>query len=152
MINVRCNVFETNSSSSHSITIADRYYHKDNIPEELFETIEQDEYGEITLTGGEFGWSYDQYSDALTKANYAAIDSYHCPIMQQMLIEVIMEHTGCAKVVIDINFDWSVSANAVSYIDHQSQNLTHDYFSSKELLKSFIFDSNYILTIDNDNH
>jgi len=146
MITIRHSVFETNSSSSHSIII------NDNNSNCLLGTIEQDEYGVITLSGGQFGWGYEEYWDSLNKANYAAIDSYHCPLMQQMLIEVIMEHTGCAKVVIDINLNWTVSDNPFSFIDHQSRGLSHEYFASKELLKSFIFDTGYGLIIDNDNH
>ena len=143
MINIRHGVFETNSSSSHSIVV------NDSNSENVLDTIWQDEYGVITLTGGQFGWGYDHYNDALTKANYVAIDTYNDPEKQNMLIEVIKEHTGCKEVIIDISLDWS--SNNTSYIDHQSQGLSYDYLYSKNELKDFIFDSNYVLIIDNDN-
>jgi len=142
MKNIRRNVFETNSSSSHSISIST----KDN----LFDDLEQDENGVITLNGGEFGWGYDKYHDALTKANYCAVDSYDQPEEREMLISVIKEHTGCRDVVLNINKDFN-SGNW-SYIDHQSQGTSEYAFQSRESLKRFIFDPSSYLTIDNDNH
>lgn len=143
MKNIRHNVFETNSSSSHSISISS------NDPPE-FDTIYPDKDGKIILTGGEFGWEYENYFDSLTKANYCAIDCKNDSVMEQMLIEVIKEHTGASEVILKIDTDWN-SGN-YSYIDHQSQGTSHDAFESKETLRRFIFDRNSVLTTDNDNH
>jgi len=141
MINKRTNVFETNSSSSHSISIASSG---------TLDTLEMDENATITLNGGQFGWGYDEYCDALTKANYCAVDCHKDSRMEQMLIDVIMEHTGCREVVLNIETDWN-SGNW-SYIDHQSQGTSHEAFCDKETLKQFIFNPNSWLIIDNDNH
>jgi len=142
MKNIRRNVFETNSSSSHSISIST----KDN----LFDDLEQDENGVITLNGGEFGWSGGDFFDAETKANYCAVDCYDNPEEKEMLISVIKEHTGCKEVVININTDWN-SGN-YSYIDHQSQGTSQDAFQSRNTLKRFLFNPESYLTLDNDNH
>ncbi len=66
MKNIRNNVFETNSSSSHSIVISRSNKCKD--------TIELNNDGCIVLTGGEFGWDWEMYHFAEDKANYCAID------------------------------------------------------------------------------
>ena len=99
MKNIRSNVFETNSSSSHSITISNS-----NI---VLDTILPDKDGIIYLNGGEFGWEYDRHYSALTKANYCAIAChYHdnddgnithynnFSFNEEMLIEVIKEQTS----------------------------------------------------------
>lgn len=65
MINIRLGLFETNSSSTHSIFIAPS-------SEGIYETLYVHK-GTVHLTGGEFGWEYKKYNDAKTKANYAAV-------------------------------------------------------------------------------
>lgn len=54
MKKVRQQVFETNSSSSHSLTIASTG--------ELLDTLGQD--GIITLNSQEFGWGIAEHDDA----------------------------------------------------------------------------------------
>jgi len=130
---IRKDVFETNSSSTHSISISDT--------DELLETLPVNEDGVVTLTGGEFGWGYEEYNDAITKANYVAVDYQHSYSKLALLTEVIMEQTGCSSVVYDLDKD--------SYIDHQSSGTTADL--SKEELRLFIFNPKSDLIIDNDN-
>jgi len=142
MINIRRNVFETNSSSSHSISISSR----DN----LFSNLSQDEDGIITLNGGQFGWSGGDFFDAETKANYCAVDSYNNPEEREMLRRVIKEHTGCKDVVFNINFEYD--CGDVSYIDHQSHGTSQEAFESEATLKRFLFNPESYITIDNDNH
>lgn len=137
---VRKNIFETNSSSSHSITIQDGDY---------WDTIEADEYGMITLTGGQFGWEWVKYNDALTKANYCAVNYIHNDDKLEMLKEVIMEYTGCKRLIIDISKDWE-DYNC-GYIDHQSSDTVEEAFDSKDQLKTFIFNKSSWLYLGNDN-
>lgn len=133
MKKVRREVFETNSSSSHSISISNK--------EGMLETILPDEDGVIYLQGGDFGWEYEKYNDALTKANYCAQDNGHNPNRTNMLIEVIMEHTGAKSVIIERQ----------GYIDHQSCGTSYAAFVDNETLKQFIFNPNSILYTGNDN-
>lgn len=65
MQNIRKSVFETNSSSSHSIHI--------DTSTELNDFIIPNDDGNVVLNGGEFGWEYIRFNDALTKANYCAV-------------------------------------------------------------------------------
>jgi hypothetical protein len=139
MKNIRHSVFETNSSSTHSISIAED-------SEGLYETIIPDDDGVITLVGGEFGWEWEVYNDAWTKANYAAIDSCTSKEKTDMLIKVIKEHTGAKEVI--INADNSYDG---SYIDHQSIGTTNFAFQDEKTLKTFIFSAQSYLFTGNDN-
>jgi hypothetical protein len=139
MINIRHGVFETNSSSTHSISIS-----ISKSTEGLYSTIVPDSNGVITLKGGYFNWEEDEFSDALTKCNYCAVDCVGDIEKSNMLIEVIKEHTGAKKVKIVL------SENA--YIDHQSRETSYKAFKNKKLLKEFLFNVNSTLTTDNDNH
>lgn len=138
---VRKSIFETNSSSSHSITI--------ETGGSLWDTIAPDIDGVIWIIGDEFGWGYDEFNDAETKANYAALDFYYCGEEDRlnMLKEVIEDYTGY-PVEIDINLD----SNYLVYIDHQSIGTACYELYTKEDIKNFIFNKNSILYIDNDNH
>lgn len=128
---IRKSVFETNSSSSHSISLATED------KEFVLDTIYPDQDGRIFLTGGEFGWEWFKHNDALTKANYAAQDS----INMELLVEVIKEQTGATEVII--------MDTSNGYIDHDSVGTTPG--SDKESLRNFIFNKNSWLFGGNDN-
>lgn len=129
-------MFETNSSSSHSISWS-------RSAAQLLDSIKPDVDGNIILTGGEFGWGYESHSDAWTKANYCAVDVAGSS-NEEILKKVIREHTGAKQVIVQLSSD--------AYIDHQSIGTAHDLFDKEEDVKRFIFDRNISLIIDNDNH
>lgn len=134
---IRRGVFETNSSSAHSVSLAG------TDKEFIFDTISPDENGKITLNGGEFGWEWFKHNDALTKANYAAVAHKNNP---DLVREVIMEQTGCDEVV--FNFSDDYDHPNWSYIDHDSVGVCP---STKEELRDFIFNKNSWLFGGNDN-
>jgi hypothetical protein len=131
-IKIRKSVFETNSSSTHSI-------HIDNKTMLMDTSLLSNEDGEIVLTGGEFGWEWQRYNDALTKANYASIENSGAD--RDLLIQAITEQTGARQVNIN-HIDWV-------YIDHQSTGLLRDM--NLEELKNWIFNPNSWLVTGNDN-
>jgi hypothetical protein len=139
---IRQNVFETNSSSTHSVSI-----NTSSNKEDFYATIELSPEGKLVLQGGDFGWGVESYTDALTKANYAYQEALDFPESNRLtiLLEVLSEQTGLSKEDI-------ILLESDGYIDHQSQGMLEDYFDSKDKLKEFIFNSNYELVIDNDNH
>jgi hypothetical protein len=141
MKTIRQGVFETNSSSTHSISI--------NIDTELYDSITPDSDGVITLSGGQFGWEWEKYNDALTKANYCAVDCCMDDIKFQMLREVIMEHTGAKNVILNVSHNYD--DDNWSYIDHQSVGTAHPAFVSQDQLKNFIFGKKSYLFTGNDN-
>lgn len=132
---IRNNVFETNSSSSHSISIAD-----DN-KQFVLDYIYPDQNGVITLQGGEFGWDWFKHNDAETKANYVAA-SYG---LTDNLVKVLMDHTGATEIKYTGSDDYG---NNWSYVDHDSHGVAP---SSYDELKNFIFNKNSWLFGGNDN-
>lgn len=131
---IRTNCFETNSSSSHSISICDKYL--------IYDTISPNSNGEIKIYGQDFGWGFDKYNDPEIKAAYALTDSNNV----DLIVDVIKEQTGAEKVTFIEN----------GYIDHQSTGtfsslVTGTLEQKKEIIRNFIFNKNSWLFIDNDN-
>jgi hypothetical protein len=144
----RIGVFETNSSSSHSITISGPASVPDTLP-----VID----GVLKVFPGEFGWGPDKYNDAAKKASYCltwlrADDNENGGLLQgneDMFREVLQEATGAVRVEFVPRSD---DYHPWGYIDHQSDGECAQAFRSKESLKNFIFNPESQLIIDNDNH
>lgn len=147
---IRQKMFETNSSSTHSVSIAESYDH------DILDTLRVDHQGCVTVEPGEFGWGFDKFTDAPTKASYCLtyIQSPKCPKKKRkenMLRRVIMKQTGCEEVFF---------GEEGGYIDHQSapgedgigtEGRCEEIFSSRDKLRDFIFNPKSKLFIDNDN-
>ncbi len=163
---VRNNVFETNSSSCHSLSIT-----SDN---NLSDIPTPSQNGNIDIWSQTFGWEVDSYNDFGTKASYIAIycrdwsgnkSEEHFKIFEDCIKEV----TQCKNVtygdgmleyetktytnsnneeVIYKDYGWDAS------IDHQSVESEdlHHLFENTDELKRFLFSRNSILETDNDNH
>jgi hypothetical protein len=144
---IRRSVFETNSSSSHSVSIPQTY--------ELLDTIEPDENGNIALYGGEYGWGHIEYNDAETKANYMAVwakeYSDSPEVSMNFLNQVLTMHTGAKEIVYSFGSDFHNSNYA--YIDHQSSDSDYftELFGDAKRMLNFIFNRKSILVISNDN-
>lgn len=132
---VRQGVFETNSSSSHSISIKIKPFKKDNSLMSDFEDT-------ITIETGEFGWGWDKYNDAYTKASYFLTYYFDNEDKKDMLIRVISKNCPCNTIKF-VNDEYS-------YIDHQSWDIL-DEIHTEEELENFIFNKNSWLFIGNDN-
>lgn len=129
---VRKGVFETNSSSSHSISIAD------DTKQFVMDTIYPDQNGNVYVYGGEYGWEWFKHNDAETKLSYAA-QQFHGNISSlNTLREIVMEQTGATDVVFNLD----------GYIDHDSVGIVP---SDKDSLRNFIFNKNSWLFGGNDN-
>jgi len=158
MIQIRQNTFETNSSSSHSITINnDKRFFKPELPiVECFTDANGVEYpNAVVLTGGQWGWEQDQYTDAYNKANYLAVwlTLYNKnEELKAMFIKVIKKHIKADNVVFDIIPDGIGYTPGQSYIDHQSIDVASEAFESANTLENYLFNSHSILITDNDNH
>lgn len=141
MKNIRHSVFETNSSSTHSVSIASD---SDGILESLY----PNEKGILLLKGGEFGWEWEKYNDAETKANYCAVFAKDSEELTELLHNVIKEHTGAKEVKF-------LDEGNIGYIDHQSNfgegGDALKVFDSPETLKNFIFNPRSWLFTGNDN-
>jgi hypothetical protein len=146
---IRNSVFETNSSSCHSISIGES---------DVYDSVIPSDDGVITLHPMDFGWEQKRYNDPYTKMTYLWIYiNEWCGKDEEEFMEtfqrVVCEHTGASSVIMKPNE--GVSAwKRNGYIDHQSveDNDYHHLFYDDKLLKQFIFDPVSWLETDNDNH
>ena len=97
MKTIRKSVFETNSSSTHSISIDDSGAN--------YTSITPDRDGNIVLKGGQFGWEIGDFNDPLTKANYCAVDQ----LSDEDNIKMLGTYTATVKlhkeVTLKVNFE-----------------------------------------------
>lgn len=130
---VRTSVFETNSSSAHSLSLAkcDQEF--------VMDTIYPDQDGVILVKGQEFGWAWEKFNDAMTKLAYVMQDQ---PGKHDEIIEVVKEQTGALEVIFDENG---------GYIDHESYGTAHEVCYSADSIKNFVFNKNSWLFTGNDN-
>ena len=160
---IRYNIFESNSSSCHTISVGKRrsindYYHPDEVI-----MIELDEYG---WAGDPLYGFYSKLAYAMSMilhTEYPGYSSYDDDFTvdqekleelngYKILLEAIKKHGDCEKIVIK-------KRNAFypyGYIDHQSY---EDYSSLADFLadwnvdaERYLFDDTVVVYIDNDNH
>lgn len=144
---IRNSVFETNSSSCHSISIGES---------DVYDSVIPDENGEIVLEPMEFGWEQERYNDAYTKMVYIWIyindwSGRNEDEFMETFQRVVCSHTGATRVIMHkTNSEWY----PYGYIDHQSVegNEYHYLFNDDQTLKQFLFDPKSWLVTDNDNH
>ena len=176
MIKVREQVFETNSSSAHSISV----HGKSSLAHNYLDIIHEiDEFGELEVELGEFGWGIDYYTDALTKLQYALTMVYEVEVDSDVknclsqvwnfyalyesdkdkIKEAFYETEGYKEIADLLRRTCGVEkltvCNFDGYIDHQS---SEDYRSLNDFLndwdidlEDFIFSENVTLRISNDN-
>ena len=128
---IRNGVFETNSSSCHSISISDE------TQPFVFDTIYPDLDGKITIKGGEYGRGvFTRHNDVKTKLSYALTSTLY-GVDENMLREIIQEQTSCDNIELLVSEDYN-------YIDHDSVDIVP---RTKEELRNFIFNKNSWLFI-----
>lgn len=162
----RVSVFETNSSSTHSLSVSGI----GSLDDGGWKAMLSDDRTAIEIEFGEFGWGPEVYRDAPTKASYLLTgiaskflksdkntesfildeedmrESKHFRVLQN----AIAQHTGISEIRF-IKFP----SEYIPYgsIDHQSNGVWMEAFENdEESVKAFIFNSKSILVIDNDNH
>jgi DNA polymerase sigma len=159
MKQVRNMVFETNSSSTHSITLTGLkdYY---DIPTHT-----------LNIEFGEYGWEQERYYSVRSKLSYVftmiqyKIFYYEPTDEKDLYFEITnskyakwireMVKDFCEQEI-EINKNYS-TYYPCGYIDHQSTDILDDFWSDdenefKKNMKEFIFNSKYGFVTDNDNH
>lgn len=156
---VRNGAFETNSSSTHSITISD----KDPVLHP-----NKNAKNPIDIYTGEYGWEEESYSGFGANASYiatyilsgkdpklaegeewlsqAAIDDI--PELK-MMTEIIKLYTGCEEVRYHPS---NAGYCRWGYIDHQSYDMVYEALESRDTLTRFLFSPGSGFTTGNDNH
>jgi hypothetical protein len=144
MIKVRRNVFETNSSSMHSLSISKDKQNQDD-------SLGKDETLFIEL--GEYCWGYDELHTAGEKLNYVLTEIHYNVINKAALDivkDLVLQKTGC-----DIEIENYNDGNF--WIDHQSIDMLSKQQQAsglcyRDFIENVIFNPNYVIIIDNDNH
>jgi len=133
---IRKSIFETNSSSTHSVVVdGGTDYEVPEIKEDI-----------IVINGNEFGWGYEQLKKWKSKAEYCATYAFLYGREKDvtLLKQVIEDYTN-KKVVFNVDKE-------DHYIDHQSIDSAEEAFAEYASLKNLIFGKESYITIDNDNH
>jgi hypothetical protein len=150
---IRKNVFETNSSSSHSLTLSQSDLTTQPFSSEVLRS------GTLLLEKGEFGWEWRRYYDTDKKVEYLFTQLFHDDIPEgdaatvtaelraseprfDMLCRVIKEHTG---------LDVQVVPGSEGYIDHESDYVGMDLFQDESKLTQFLFSPDSSIETGNDN-
>lgn len=152
MINIRKNVFETNSSSTHSISL--------EFPEEssgVLETIKLDANSNIVLKGGDFTGAELCVSGSLNKANLIAVylTAFGDEDLKNKFEKVLLEHTGAKGIVYNITMQYTNGVPANSFLDPSIMGATketydedadeylesclEEFVENEDKLKTFIF-------------
>jgi len=144
-INIRQSVFETNSSSSHSIIISDK-------TDGIYDTIDCicDSSDVMVFEGGEFGREWSRSNDPEIKISYCATDNKDNPERLAMLAKVIAEHVGCKEVEFRLTDTEDTEFSRYYYVDHQSANTSSAAFESESILKNFLFNPESWIFTGND--
>jgi len=182
MKQIRKKVFETNSSSCHSVT-----YVENSVKPISWEKIKKhiDEDGALICELGKFGWEIKSYDDPYDKINYLLTmiadnnDSYPYTLtyskfyelkeVQDVFETIKNKLLGCDDKEVkelfsgwiiltpnkyDDNDDRLIGDEVDFYIDHQSMHDSiYDFLECNGTdLESFLFSTHYVLKTDNDNH
>jgi hypothetical protein len=178
LIQKRIKIFETNSSSTHSIVVNSKDISKLNNTLHTLHTSDNKSY--VIVECNEFGWGVDQYTDAKMKLSYLV--TYICSrishdnikkikdtsilnkdiIIKNNLLEtqyielftklenIICKFCNCDELKIKFDAD---DYFPFGYIDHQSTAVPLKMLhSDDDYIIDYIFNPNSTLCIDNDNH
>ncbi len=155
-ITIRRKVFETNSSSTHSISISGK-----SSRDKSYLSIDPNT-NKVKVSFGEFGWGYEKLSSQLEKLSYLITMAFETERYELKSIEDF--YNGEGFILLNDEISKYCNCNGIEindkicegYIDHQS---TEDYSSLKDFLEQnnisvidYVFDNSIQMIIDNDNH
>ena len=152
----RHDVFETNSSSTHSISLSGDGLEAlimsvtNSFPGFSHLQKEDKEY-HFNVEGYEFGWEIETYNDAPTKLAYALIDAHGNDKLVEKVCNAFKIVTGVTLIPVWGDTETEEHSYGDSfYIDHQSSGTANEL--TQEQMVNFIFNPNSILSTDNDNY
>lgn len=159
---IRQNCWETNSSSTHSLTIVNES-RRENVNIDDYTEFDGDGSGAFVFTGGEFGWEREEYSGFRSKMQYAytlvvqddlsfsSFDSkeiaedYPDKSPQLIMLEKVLKDN--IKGLNQFRY-----TTGYYYVDHQSvDHMMRDIFESEDSLTNFLFNCGSVFETSNDN-
>lgn len=175
MKTIRRNVFETNSSSTHSVSVSNKNssYCEDYC---LNPFIDYDD--KVHVRFGEFGWEIDSYGTPYGKLQYvvtmlaetegskvSTLDEFFETDGFKLINDAVADYCHCDGIWIDSDmkmncYEWNGTTHIYldhdGYIDHQScetYNSVQDFLDDYGVdITQFLFDSGVVIHTDNDNH
>ena len=160
-IKTRSGVFETNSSSTHSLTLASNFENMVASPVSDYE-IKQ---GFITVCPGEYNWEEEEFTCISDKLSYLYVDAMrgesdkeidpndefyrNSNFNLKMIVDAVKEYTGLGVV-----FEtFSDNYYPFGYIDHQSVGICNEVWDDGvNGVIRFAYSNSSYFTTDNDNH
>lgn len=161
-VQIRQGVFETNSSSTHAISVVG-YFPEDwnpgyKVPEKVHFALDQ-----------EFGWEFETYDDTDSKAAYLwlIICDMHSDVKDldklkevRAHIENVLHNAGVQEVTFDMgNYteswrnDGSLYLNYPGYIDHcyEAYDFAKALLENDEMMLAYLLDNDSCVATGNDN-
>lgn len=136
MKTIRYNTYETNSSSTHSITIDSENYKNVQIPKTM------------TIPLGKFGWEYTKFNDFLSKASYFWTLALYNEDVNERMIRLAADH--------GLDLQFKQSDDEFYYVDHDSEHYYDWLKKNPELatddgLWNFLINESCWIILGNDN-
>ena len=176
MKQIRKNVFETNSSSTHSVSISNKNstYYGSTVLDTFIDKCDNKAHVKF----GEFGWEIESYNLPYNKLQYivtmlvetegsdiSCVEDLFETDGFKLINDAVADYCNCDGIWIDDDmkmdsYTWDGKTHYYieheGYIDHQSH---EDYSSVQDFLDDyclnitqFIFDGGVTVHTDNDNH
>lgn len=144
MRQIRSKVFETNSSSSHSLTVVAA----EVLDFSTYISKEQAQSGVLVIEYGEFGWEKEYHYDFTTKLSYLLTD-IKCLTRADDITQT--QQFQEVNALIKEKLGVSLEVEGDGYIDHQSVGTAVSILPDKEKLSNFLFGPNSYVETGNDN-
>lgn len=157
MVNIRRGIFETNSSSSHSIVVrkpkSTLGLEMNLDPHGHYECGYLRDDGELHVHCNEFGWGFSILSKWVDKFIYALVEFNDDRDEMNRIIDVMKQrHPDFRSIDIDVDTNAPFTRDTWGYIDHQSQGILRTALKQEGIaVEDLIDDDRYIIVIDNDN-
>lgn len=165
---IRNRVFETNSSSAHSLAYKNtvlrdyNYKPKDDLcfaTKELHLTKKPKEYemySYMPLYFDEYGWGFDVLSSPAEKLSYLMSSVYQYKtwgvIKEDPFFKQVIQWLNELDIIVNLPEEYGDSSEVDAEINHQSYDVvTKDMFKTKYDLLTYLFNKDIIIHIENDN-
>lgn len=150
MIKIRKNVFETNSSSMHSVALCNNkgYYTREEIEEER-EIVIRDNILVVKEEDSFFGWGFEVLTTFYQKLMYtiASLSTDDALIAVQKVFPEVEE----IKMIPQDNKNGEL-VKATGSVDHQSYGTLQGFLEKQNIdIAEFLYNKKYMVIIDNDN-
>lgn len=140
---IRRGLFETNSSSTHSIVIG-------NNGQDIYANLPE----RVEFRGGEFGWEHELYYDMQSKANYLYTSIVWCEHDTNEAVNKIRNILSKWNIEVDFEeLNEKGDFKRFAYVDHGYENndLVQKLCNDETLLMNYLFSDNSYIETGNDN-